>query len=199
MTAVSASLSERRTTWRHKLADGVERVRLAPTPDGWTITGTAAFHQGGDLCLLDYVVVCDPVWRTRSTLVDGVVAGRRVRHEIQVSAAGDWSIDGREAPEVAGCVDVDLNFSPSTNTLPIRRLSLAVGQSARVRAAWLRFPSFALEPLDQIYRRAAADRYRYESGDGSFTADISVDDAGLVRQYPPAWEALPADPSCPAS
>ena len=66
-------------------------------------------------------------------------------------------------PAVAGCVDLDLNFSPSTNLLPIRRLNLSVGQEAAVRAAWLRFPSFILEPLEQLYRRVDATTYRYES------------------------------------
>lgn len=40
---------------------------------------------------------------------------------------------------MAECVDIDLNFSPSTNLLPIRRFDLSVGASAIVRAAWLRF------------------------------------------------------------
>jgi hypothetical protein len=38
-----------------------------------------------------------------------------------------------------GCLDIDLGFSPSTNLLPIRRLTLAVGEAATVRAAWLPF------------------------------------------------------------
>lgn len=84
---------------------------------------------------------------------------------------------------MAGCIDLDLNFSPSTNLLPIRRLGLAVGQEAAARAAWLRFPSFTLEPLDQRYRRIDAATYRYESA-GGFAADLAVDAAGVVTRYP---------------
>ena len=83
-----------------------------------------------------------------------------------------------------GCDDLDLNFSPSTNALPIRRLGLAVGQAAEVRAAWLRFPSFALEPLEQVYRRTGDAIYRYESAGGTFVADLEVNAAGLVIHYP---------------
>ena len=79
-------------------------------------------------------------------------------------------------PVVSGCIDLDLNFSPSTNLLPIRRLNLSVGQQATVRAAWLRFPSFALEPLDQLYRRVGESSYRYESASGKFVA------TGLARR-----------------
>ena len=92
-------------------------------------------------------------------------------------------------PAVQGCVDLDLNFSPSTNLLPIRRLSLEVGQEAEVRAAWLRFPSFKLEPHSQVYRRLDEFTYRYSSRGGEFVADLTVNECGLVTTYPGLWEA----------
>jgi len=58
-----------------------------------------------------------------------------------------------------------------------------------VRAAWLLFPSFRLEPLEQRYRRVAAPTYRYESGDGTFATDLEVNEAGFVTRYPGSWEA----------
>jgi hypothetical protein len=91
---------------------------------------------------------------------------------------------------VLGCIDLDLNFSPSTNLLPIRRLDLAIGQHAEVKAAWLRFPSFNLEPLTQIYSRLDETSYRYSSNNGKFVRDIKVNEAGLVTVYPGLWEAL---------
>ena len=89
---------------------------------------------------------------------------------------------------MAGCIDLDLNFSPSTNLLPIRRLDLPVGQGAGVRAAWLRFPSFTLEPLEQIYRRTDVATYRYESAGGRFAVELQVNAAGLVTRYENFWQ-----------
>jgi hypothetical protein len=108
---------------------------------------------------------------------------------VQIDTDSDrrWWLNGEECPEVAGCIDLDLNFSPSTNLLPIRRLNLAVGQEASVRAAWLRFPSFKLEPLEQIYRRAGPSVYRYESAGGGFVTDLEVNEAGFVTHYPNLW------------
>ena len=74
-----------------------------------------------------------------------------------------------------------------TNTLPIRRLNLAVGQQAEVRAAWLTFPNFKLEPLAQVYRRIGTFRYHYESD--RFATDLEVDAAGFVIDYPSLWHA----------
>jgi uncharacterized protein len=89
---------------------------------------------------------------------------------------------------VAGCLDVDLSFSPATNLLPIRRLALQPGQSAPVRAAWVGFPGFGIEPLDQVYRRVSETSYRYEAAAGTFTSEFEVNAAGFVTRYPGRWE-----------
>jgi hypothetical protein len=90
---------------------------------------------------------------------------------------------------LAGCVDLDLSFSPATNLLPVRRLALPVGQAAPVRAAWLRFPECRLEPLEQRYHRMDAERYRYESGAGTeiFRAELRVTSVGFVAEYAGRW------------
>lgn len=97
-------------------------------------------------------------------------------------------MDGSECSNVEGCLDLDLNFSPSTNLLPIRRLALAAGQEADVRAAWLRFPMFVLEPLEQRYCRLDDSVYRYESAGGRFVAELQVNEAGFVMHYPNLWQ-----------
>jgi hypothetical protein len=94
------------------------------------------------------------------------------------------------AAPVAGCIDIDLNFSPSTNLLPIRRLGLQVGEEASVRAAWLRFPSFRLEPLEQSYTRRETT-YVYRNQDSGFTADLRVSPNGMVLDYEGLWIAEP--------
>jgi len=117
------------------------------------------------------------------------VGEKVIEIELAVDSASRWTLNGAQRPEAAGCIDLDLNFSPSTNLLPLRRLGLAVGQEAKVRAAWLRFPSFALEPLDQLYRRIGESTYRYESANGAFVADLEVNGAGFVIHYPGFWQA----------
>jgi hypothetical protein len=148
------------------------------------LRGSAVFLHAGHACRLDYEVVCDAGWHTRSGRISGWVGDESIEIEISVDSAGRWRFNGRECLEVAGCIDLDLNFSPSTNLLPIRRLDLAIGQEAPVRAAWLRFPSFSLEPLDQLYRRMGNSYYRYESAGGEFTAALEVDASGLITRYP---------------
>ena len=108
--------------------------------------------------------------------------------EITVDTDRKWRVNGVETSAVAGCIDLDLNFSPSTNLLPIRRLNLSVGQEAEVRAAWLRFPSLQLETLVQIYRRIDESTYQYRS-EPDFIANLTVDEFGLVTNYRDFWLA----------
>ena len=119
--------------------------------------------------------------------VSGWVGARSVEAIVKVDRAA-WQLNGAPCRDVHGCIDVDLNFSPSTNLLPIRRLNLAVGQRAEVRAAWLRFPSFTLERLDQIYTRLAERTYRYENR-GGFSAELEINEAGLPTSYGNIWSA----------
>jgi hypothetical protein len=136
---------------------------------------------------LDYLLACDSEWQTLSGRVAGWVGEEVVEIELSVDAAHRWQLNGKECPEVAGCIDLDLNFSPSTNLLPVRRLGLRVEQEAVVRAAWLRFPSFRLEPLEQLYRRVDRVTYRYESAGGKFVVDLRVNESGFVTDYPNGW------------
>lgn len=170
--------------WRRLDRPGHESARLSAREDQWHLAGTAVVAHDGQPCRLDYLVRCDAAWRTLAGRVSGWVGEQAVHLDLSVDSARRWWVNGRECSEVAGCIDLDLHFSPSTNVLPIRRLGLPVGAEAAVRAAWLRFPSFTLEPLDQVYRRIDVATYRYESAGGRFVAELQVNAAGLVTRYP---------------
>ncbi len=173
--------------WRRLDRLGLEAAQLRATPTEWHVDGAAVFAHEGVPCRLDYSIACDLEWRTRRADVTGWVGNTIVERRIRVEDA--WLLDGEPIPQVAGCTDVDLNFSPSTNLLPIRRLRLAIGQSATVRAAWLRFPSFELELLEQVYHRIDEHTYRYESSGGSFVVVIQTGVSGFVTEYPGFWSA----------
>jgi hypothetical protein len=175
--------------WRGLVLPGHEACRLFSLASRWYLEGTAVFSHEQRPCRLDYRVICDEAWRTLSAKVEGWLGATLVGIQIKTDANGHWWLNEVEQPGVQGCIDIDLNFSPSTNLLPIRRLDLAVGETAEVKAAWLRFPSFKLELLPQQYRRLGETTYRYESAGGQFVADLKVNRAGFVVDYPGLWES----------
>ena len=160
--------------WRAHVWAGHESAALFSDEGSWILKGTAVLAHEGQPCRLDYVIRCNERWETREVRVEGWI-GKRV---VDIAL---------EAADLGGCMDIDLNFSPSTNLLPIRRLNLRIGESADVRAAWLRFPSLELQPFDQRYTRLAEDRYRYQSA--SFSAELRVSPAGFPLDYEKVWTA----------
>jgi ribosomal protein S18 acetylase RimI-like enzyme len=175
--------------WRRLDQPGHDAARLERRPDGWRLAGTALLQEDARPCRLDYEVHCDANWHTRSALVAGWIGAESVCLELSTDGTGHWQLNGAAQPQVAGCLDLDLAFTPATNTLPIRRLNLEIGAAAPVPAAWLRFPKLTLEQLEQVYTRTGEREYRYESDGGRFVAPLSVSDAGLITRYGELWQA----------
>jgi hypothetical protein len=99
-----------------------------------------------------------------------------------------WFENGRHKKSLAACTDLDLGWSPSTNTIAIRRLGLPIGaRSGPQTAAWVRFPELIIEALPQEYERLGKYRYRYTSRSGAFRAGIHVDTNTLVIEYEGFW------------
>lgn len=176
-----------RICWRRIDRPGHEAAELRRVDDEWRLRGVVVLVSESQPSALEYEVICDASWRTTRATVTSLLDERRKTLELRRAPSGGWRVDGAERPELAGCTDVDLGFTPSTNLLPIRRLGLESGAEAAVRAAWVRFPGLTVEILDQVYRRTGANTYRYESAGGAFTRQLEVDQNGLVVDYPGIW------------
>jgi hypothetical protein len=98
--------------------------------------------------------------------------------------------DGTEIAGLAGCIDADIAATPFTNTLPIRRLGLAIGAAATIKVAFVSLPSLAVTAVWQRYRRLDESTYLYEGLSTGFAADFEVDDQGIVRDYPGAFRRV---------
>jgi uncharacterized protein len=186
-----------RMRWRRLDVPGREDARAGRTATGWRLSGELDVEEAGVAARLRYDIDCDPEWRTRVALVEGHAGSGPVRFSLTANGTGRWMRDGVLVPELSGALDVDLGFTPATNTLPIRRLALAVGDSAPVRSAWLRFPELRLEPLEQTYMRESeqAFRYRAQVDNQPFVARLDTDGFGRVLRYEGLWEAEFMDPA----
>lgn len=173
--------------WRSLVWPGYEACRSFSRGARRHLEGTAVFAFEMKPCSMHYHIVCDASWRTLSATIKGWVGGKIVDLKIRTDAGEHWWLNEAEAADVLGCRDLDLNFSPSTNTIAIQRIKLAIGEQKDLTAAWLRFPGFTLEPLRQTYHRLEENLYRYESGEGRFVANLVTDELGFVTDYPEIW------------
>lgn len=175
--------------WRRLDLPGHDAARLRKVAGGWRLEGHATFGSEEGPCALAYEVRLSARWRTRSARVAGWIGASPVELRVAAGRDGTWRVDGTPLPALAGCVDLDLAFTPATNLLPIRRLDLAVGESGTARAAWLRVPEGVLEPIDQSYERLTMGTYRYVSAGGLFDRRLTVRRDGFVVDYPGQWRA----------
>ncbi len=177
--------------WRPAEAEGLEHLDLRLEDGAIIVDSVVIGNRGGVPYGLRYRLVCGGDWVTRSldiTTTDGRSLNLRSDGE------GEWT-DGEGWPiaHLDGCIDVDLAGSPFTNTLPIRRAALlADGDAAEFRMAYVPFDTFKPVVDGQRYRCLEQDRlYRYDAADRSFTADLTVDEDGLVTDYPGLFIRVP--------
>lgn len=170
--------------WRAHDPPGCDYCRLTEGSPGPILDGVALLTLEQRPVHLDYHVECDAEWRTRTVTVEW--QGERVL-QLAVDARQRWFCGEQELFELCDLIDIDLSFTPATNALPIRRLSLARGASSELTVAWLRFPEWKIEPLRQTYTRLDERLYRFTAPALAFQADLTVDDKGLVVEYEGLW------------
>ena len=174
--------------WRRLDVPGHDACRLMETADGYALEGCAAFVESDEIVALRYRVTCDRNWQAQRSHVVGWAGTRSIVWHIAQNHDGVWSLDGREFPELNGCQDLDLGFTPATNLLQLRRIALKPGSAADVPAAWLDTSSTTLMLLTQRYARLNDRHYEYVAPATSYHAVLDVTRHGFVRTYPGLWE-----------
>lgn len=104
--------------------------------------------------------------------------------------------------DLKDALDCDLALCPMTNTMPILRLNLlppaardvevARDEETVLTMAWVEVPSLRVLPSRQRYGRMPASGHsehsgqtvRYSSESRDFTAELTIDQHGVVTRYP---------------
>jgi hypothetical protein len=175
-------MTTRRVAWRRSdEVEADEHCTLTIRESGLSLVGTVMGAEGGLPVRIEYRVLADRAGLTSAVHVRDLRGFETRIIALERNAKGSWTVDGMAARSLKGCTDVDLGCSPSTNALPIRRLRLAIAASQTIQAAWVRFPELTVVKARQTYTRLDESTYRYSSG--TFEADLTVDDDGLVAAY----------------
>jgi uncharacterized protein len=177
------STEEFGAAWTSWDGDTTEQLSVRWDNGGWTAEGTIT---GLDI---HYAIRLSELWEVRQFLLF------RDMDEPDLWLAkdlfGKWGeVNGAQRDDLAACDDLDLTCSPFTNTLPIRRLGLAVGESADICAAWINPETLGVVPAVQNYTRLTDRRWRYHQAATSYTAEFDVDEHGLVVDYPELFRRI---------
>jgi uncharacterized protein len=175
--------------WKMQSGSGIEHLVLQSQPDGYSVESVLTGQNSDGSYAIQYSLRCDKSWRTRFLSIQVIGGATLVIHG---DGEGHWTDEQLdEIPDIEGCVDVDIVATPFTNTLPIRRLTWHRGMQQRIAVAWVSIPDLQVVRADQIYTCIEpGSRFRYESADSGFTAELEVDSDGLVIDYPELFERL---------
>ena len=137
--------------------------------------------------------------------ISGAYEGRPIDLAYTLRLRADWlwesfSIFNRCGPDVQlrrsdeAKFDVpflDFFLTPLTNTSPIRRLKLDIGQKTEIETLYFHPQTFAPAIEAQTYERLGENLYRFTSDGGAFTALVDVDAEGWVTDYEGLFRRLP--------
>jgi uncharacterized protein len=175
--------------WRHQGARSGFEVAFfsAPRPP-LLISGCTTAVEATEVWAIFYDIELDSSWHTRTAHISGRSARGMYRRVLEADGDGHWRIDGIPAAHFDGCLDVDLESSAMTNTLPVHREQLQLGHEVFAPATYVRAADLGIERLEQSYRRLPNDGgnqcFDYQSPAFDFRERLVFDPAGLVINYP---------------
>ncbi|HWV23904.1 MAG TPA: putative glycolipid-binding domain-containing protein [Thermomicrobiales bacterium] len=175
--------------WRSTGDPGFEHVRIDEGHPEWTVFDSMFVREHeGVVRRGGYTLIVDKAWRVLELrLMVEQAPGSMTALHIMASGDGRW-VDANQNPIPAldGCIDIDIRWSPLTNTLPIRRLAL--GEEEReIRVAYVSLPDLDIRPVTQRYRRVDDATVRYWSESLPEGVLIAVDEDAFVVDYPGAF------------
>ena len=171
--------------WNRLDQRGMDACRIHASAGGWTIEGVAVFGDVENaVANLSYRLHCEGDWTTREAEVHGWIGHRECRLRLSMGPNGIWMANDRPVDLTHGLLDVDLGFTPASNTNAIRRLNLGIGEKTETTAVWLDTDDWTVRPLRQTYERVSLDVYAYTSPQHGYEAELKVTASGIVLDYP---------------
>ena len=162
---------------------GLEHVLLAGNAADSSLL---AFDEDGEPFRLTYRLRWDDSGLLQQAELEALKGTQAQVLSLRADGHGRWNgAQGEHLSHLDGCIDIDIWPTPLTNSLPIWRSHLEIGQRQEFRMAWVSAPDLEVVAKPQAYTRLEDRLYLFESLDGTgFKAVLPVDEDGLVTEYP---------------
>lgn len=169
--------------WESGEYHSTEKCHWTSTESGSEIRSAVDVRQNGILYRVEYHIKTN----TNGETLFFHVANRHdhlIEHFIFNSdGKGNWESNHRDIHDFQGCIDVDMPITPSTNSLPIRRLNLPVGGEEQIQVLYVDILNNKLIPVQQKYTRLSEHEYKYQNVPNDYETIIRVDESGFVVDY----------------
>ena len=189
--------AERIICWTPWSGAGMEMLRFRrghPGDAPYVAAGVVLAIDESGPYRLNYKIKIESNWQARKLTLEVNTAEGTTSRMLRTDGIGHWRDDTTAMlTELNGCLDIDIQATPFTNLLPIRRLKQKAGQQNEIGVVYIEVPSLQISAKRQRYtcldplRPAAAGvagRYLYEGPIGEFKAELPVEADGMVTDYP---------------
>jgi len=169
--------------WHTWDQDGNETLALRWENEGWTATGEVGREA------VTYVIRLSATWQVSQFLLFRDMDEPDLW--LGTDGSGRWGeMNGAHRPDIDGCTDIHLPCTPFTNTLPIRRLRLDIGDSADVLAASVDVETLGVVRVKHRYRRLGTRRFEHSVLGSDINTEFDIDEYGLVHDLPDQFRRI---------
>lgn len=162
----------------------LENCILTITDKGSAISSSIIGIYANELYKIEYQVRTNQYWETTFFEIKSQLYNTIEMISFRREGKENWYVNGQPGEKFNGCIDIDISLTPLTNTLPINRLKLSENEGEQIKVLYVDVLERKMMPVQQKYSRLSQTDYKYENVPNDFESVISVDDLGLVVNYP---------------
>lgn len=175
--------------WKGILYHSLEYFNLIEDGENYMVTSKIIGSFENTAYFVSYQITIDKNWLVQNFTVEYEVNGKKSNLK-GLKNGNSWNINDTDRPEFSDFKYIDISLTPFTNTLPINNLNLPEGQFSEINVIYINILDDKIIPVKQQYTKIGKSGYIYENIPKNFKAKISVDDSGLVENYPGLFEKV---------
>ena len=170
--------------WTGREYYSLENCLVHSTDEGTEINSVIVGIYQSKIYRVEYQIKTNLNWETIFVELKSRHSNDTRHLKFESDGKGNWISHNKIVDEYKGCIDIDIPLTPFTNTLPIKRLNLTERQEQQIQVVYIDVLTWHIGPVRQKYIRLSPTEYQYENIPNDFEAKITVDDFGLVVDYP---------------
>ncbi|WPQ62357.1 putative glycolipid-binding domain-containing protein [Chitinophaga sancti] len=175
--------------WKNSTINTTEFVSIEKE-EMTTVKGYITGEGFGKPWLVRYTLTLNPRWEAQTVIIE-VMSEQNYTIELYKNDLQQWLNEkGEHLKAFDGCVDVDISFTPFTNSLPINRLQLTKGEGQNISVVWVDIKNGDVKRVKQRYLNKGSKIYKYENEHSGYISELIVDDEGYVVDYPGVWQKI---------
>ncbi|HXS35907.1 MAG TPA: putative glycolipid-binding domain-containing protein [Flavipsychrobacter sp.] len=175
--------------WKGRYYQSMEYCNLVQAESGNEIQSTIIGYHEQQIFKVEYHIHTNKEWEVYLVSIHMQLDSKSETIALE-NKDGIWYLNSKPEPSFKSIVYIDISLTPFTNTLPVNGMAFENDKQQIIDVIYFDLLEKKTKPSKQIYTRLSTNKYLFQTYDGSFKAEIEVDEQGLVTDYPQLFEML---------